>query len=71
MYLDNEGRMVNYQAFRESVYRAGISPKLRKNMWRHLLNVYPEGEKSADPRGRGEYTSVLKRSILSCKIEEL
>ncbi|KAF6029563.1 TBC1D25 [Bugula neritina] len=42
-YLDCEGRMTNYQAFRENVYLGGISHSLRKIAWRHLLCVFPEG----------------------------
>lgn len=42
-FLDSEGRLVDQQAFRESVYRGGVCRKLRKIVWRHLLNVFPEG----------------------------
>lgn len=43
-YLDDKGRVVNYQGFRESVYIAGIAPSMRKIAWRHLLCVFPEGK---------------------------
>ena len=45
-YLDADGRMVNYEAFRESIYYGGVEPSLRKVVWRHLLCVFPEGMQS-------------------------
>ena len=42
-YLDDEGRLIDYQSFRESIYSGGISSSMRKIAWRHLLCVFPEG----------------------------
>jgi len=43
-YMDSDGKLISVRAFRESVYQGGIEPSLRKVAWRHLLNVFPEGE---------------------------
>ncbi|XP_067929294.1 TBC1 domain family member 25-like [Watersipora subatra] len=48
-YLDCEGRIVNYQGFRESIYLGGVAPSMRKIAWRHLLCVFPE-DMTADER---------------------
>ena len=42
-FLDSVGHLVQPQQFRLSVYQGGVEPSLRRVVWRHLLNVYPEG----------------------------
>lgn len=42
-FLDDVGHLIQPQQFRLSVYQGGVEPSLRKVVWRHLLNVYPEG----------------------------
>lgn len=42
-YLDCEGRLVKPKELRLSVYHGGLEPSLRKVVWKHILNVYPEG----------------------------
>ncbi|CAH1783631.1 unnamed protein product [Owenia fusiformis] len=42
-FMDAVGHLVQPQAFRLSVYQGGVEPSLRKVVWRHLLNIYPEG----------------------------
>ena len=42
-FLDAVGHLVRPEEFRLSVYLGGVEPALRSVVWRHLLNVYPEG----------------------------
>ncbi|XP_013412563.2 TBC1 domain family member 25-like isoform X2 [Lingula anatina] len=42
-FLDSDGCLLNPQEFRFSVYQGGVEPSLRKVVWRHLLNVFPDG----------------------------
>ncbi|XP_064632249.1 TBC1 domain family member 25-like isoform X2 [Lineus longissimus] len=42
-YLDTEGRLVRPHEFRLSIYKGGVENSLRRVVWRHILNVYPEG----------------------------
>ena len=42
-FLDDVGHMIQPQQFRLSVYQGGVEPSLRKVVWRHLLNAYPDG----------------------------
>jgi len=56
-YLDADGRMVNYEAFRESIYYGGVEPALRKVVWRHLLCVFPK-----DLTGKQREQYLQKRS---------
>lgn len=42
-YLDGDGRLVQSRELRHSVYLGGVEPSLRKVVWKHVLNVYPEG----------------------------
>ncbi|XP_074644682.1 TBC1 domain family member 25-like [Tubulanus polymorphus] len=41
-FLDGDGRLMHQQALRLSVYRGGVEPSLRRVVWRHLLNLFPE-----------------------------
>lgn len=42
-YMDSNGKFVNEKAFRESIFQGGIDPSMRKEAWKHLLNVFPSG----------------------------
>ena len=42
-FMDAVGHMVRPDEFRLMVYQGGVEPSLRSVVWRHLLNVYPEG----------------------------
>lgn len=42
-FLDQEGRVKCQRKLRIGIYRRGIDCSLRKVIWKHLLNVYPEG----------------------------
>lgn len=41
--LDGEGRLLKPRELRLAVYQGGVEPSLRKVVWKHILNVYPEG----------------------------
>ncbi|OQR73730.1 TBC1 domain family member 25-like [Tropilaelaps mercedesae] len=41
-FLDSDDRLIQPQELRKSVFRGGIEPNLRKTVWKHILNVYPE-----------------------------
>ncbi|XP_012265470.2 TBC1 domain family member 15 isoform X2 [Athalia rosae] len=38
---DSEGRISNSEALKEMIFRGGISPSLRYEVWKYLLNYYP------------------------------
>lgn len=42
-FLDNVGLITNTSKLREVIYCGGIEPSLRKVVWKHILNVYPDG----------------------------
>lgn len=42
-FLDAVGQITNPTKLREVIYCGGIDPSLRKVVWKHILNVYPEG----------------------------
>ena len=42
-FLDGVGVIIRHQEFRLCVYQGGIDQSLRRVVWRHLLNIYPEG----------------------------
>ncbi|CAH4006386.1 unnamed protein product [Pieris brassicae] len=42
-FLDAVGLINNTTKLREVIYCGGIEPSLRKVVWKHILNVYPEG----------------------------
>ncbi|KAJ0181979.1 hypothetical protein K1T71_002701 [Dendrolimus kikuchii] len=43
VFLDAVGQINNTAKLREVIYCGGIDPSLRKVVWKHILNVYPEG----------------------------
>jgi len=40
-YLDQNGRMLKPEELRLRVYHGGVTPALRKVVWRMLLNIFP------------------------------
>lgn len=42
-YLDGEGRLLKPRELRLAVYKGGVESSLRKVVWKHILNVYPDG----------------------------
>ncbi|XP_023289174.1 TBC1 domain family member 25 isoform X2 [Orussus abietinus] len=42
-FLDPVGQVVHSKELRAVIYFGGIEPSLRKVVWKHILNVYPEG----------------------------
>ncbi|XP_071484889.1 TBC1 domain family member 25-like [Diadema antillarum] len=42
-FLDPLGRLERPHELRIRVYKGGVESSLRKVVWRHLLNIYPEG----------------------------
>ncbi|GAA6105031.1 TBC1 domain family member 17 isoform X1, partial [Tachysurus ichikawai] len=40
-FLDSDGRVTNPQKVKELVFRGGIVPSLRKELWKFLLGFYP------------------------------
>lgn len=42
-FLDSEGKVVQPKELRLNIYQGGIEPSLRKVVWKHILNVYPNG----------------------------
>ena len=65
-FLDAVGHLTQPEQFRLCVYHGGIEPSLRKVVWRHLLNIYPEG---LNGRVRFEYLR-MKSSEYVCLRDE-
>ena len=42
-FLDPIGQVIESKELRAVIYFGGIEPSLRKVVWKHILNVYPEG----------------------------
>ena len=65
-FLDAVGHLTQPEQFRLCVYHGGVEPSLRKVVWRHLLNIYPEG---LNGRVRFEYLR-MKSSEYVCLRDE-
>lgn len=57
-FLDAVGHLVQPQQFRLSVYQGGVEPSLRRVVWRHLLNIYPD-----KMTGRERFDYLTRKSI--------
>lgn len=42
-FLDSVGQIVYPNNLRQVIYEGGIDPSLRRVVWKHILNVYPDG----------------------------
>lgn len=42
-FLDPIGQIIQSKELRAVIYFGGIEPSLRKVVWKHILNIYPEG----------------------------
>lgn len=42
-YCDSVGRIIQPEQLRRVIYIGGIDPSLRRVVWKHILNVYPDG----------------------------
>ncbi|CAH0748835.1 unnamed protein product [Diatraea saccharalis] len=65
-FLDAVGQINNPIKLREVIYCGGIEPSLRKVVWKHILNVYPEGMTGKErmdyiKRKANEYYSLRAR----------
>ena len=40
-FFDAEGRLEHPHDFRQAVYEGGVEPSCRKNIWCHILNIWP------------------------------
>ncbi|KAG7311361.1 hypothetical protein JYU34_002400 [Plutella xylostella] len=65
-FLDGVGQITNVPRLREVIYCGGIDPSLRKVVWKHILNVYPEGMTGKErmdyiKRKANEYYALRKK----------
>lgn len=63
-FLDSVGQIVHPHDLRNVIYAGGIDPSLRRVVWKHLLNVYPDGMTGRDrmdymKRKAAEYHRLL------------
>lgn len=42
-FLDSVGQIIQPSTLRKVIYSGGIDPSLRRVVWKHILNVYPDG----------------------------
>ncbi|XP_055549256.1 uncharacterized protein LOC129732412 isoform X2 [Wyeomyia smithii] len=42
-FCDSVGQIVESEQLRKVIYLGGIDPSLRRVVWKHILNVYPDG----------------------------
>ncbi|XP_071809913.1 TBC1 domain family member 25-like [Asterias amurensis] len=68
-YLDPVGHLERPHELRLRVYQGGIKPSLRKVVWRHLLNIFPEGlsgkERLEHVKAKSLEYHRLKKQLLS------
>lgn len=65
-YLDSDGHMVKPGEFRLSIYQGGTEPSLRRVVWRHLLNIFPE---SLSGRERFDYMKRKENEYFALREE--
>ncbi|XP_053690581.1 uncharacterized protein LOC128739177 [Sabethes cyaneus] len=42
-FCDSVGQIIESEQLRKVIYLGGIDPSLRRVVWKHILNVYPDG----------------------------
>ncbi|XP_015109656.1 TBC1 domain family member 25 [Diachasma alloeum] len=63
-FLDPIGQVMSSKDLRAVIYFGGIEPSLRKVVWKHILNVYPEGMSG---RQRMDYMKRKSQEYLSLR----
>ncbi|XP_058802588.1 TBC1 domain family member 25 isoform X2 [Phymastichus coffea] len=56
-FLDPIGQIIQSKELRAVIYFGGIEPSLRKVVWKHILNVYPDGMSAY-------VTSMVRKDVL-------
>ncbi|XP_072026387.1 LOW QUALITY PROTEIN: TBC1 domain family member 25-like [Amphiura filiformis] len=68
-FLDPTGRLLRPKQLRLRVYQGGIDHSLRRVVWRHLLNVFPDGlsgkERMEHVRVKSNEYEQLKKKLLN------
>ena len=65
-YMNSGGMLISPQEFRLNIYQGGVEPSLRRVVWRHLLNVYPEGMTGQE---RFDYMKLKSREYYKLRDE--
>ncbi len=47
-FLDSDGRIVQFNDLKQRIFEGGVEADLRKIVWRHLLNIYPQDLESRE-----------------------
>lgn len=63
VFLDFEGRMVDANQFRESVFYHGVAPEVRSMAWKFLLGYFPASSTYSE---RDELVSSRRYPFLVC-----
>lgn len=74
VFLDAAGRVVDEKGLRMRIFRAGVEPSIRKEVWKLLLGMYPAGRTGAHRHAflqqrRQEYDRIKAQwtSITDCQ----
>ncbi|XP_067006991.2 uncharacterized protein [Anabrus simplex] len=65
-FLDPIGQVVQSRELRTAIYLGGIDPSLRKVVWKHILNVYPEGFSGKERMDYMKKKSLEYQSLRDC-----
>jgi TBC1 domain family member 25 len=64
-YCDSVGMVIHQTELRKVIYAGGIDPSLRRVVWKHILNVYPENF-----TGKERMDYMKRKSAEYCKLRE-
>lgn len=69
-FCDSVGQIVEPEQLRKVIYLGGIDPSLRRVIWKHILNVYPDGMTGRErmdymKRKSGEFTCLIDFDLLT------
>ncbi|XP_055645071.1 uncharacterized protein LOC129780624 [Toxorhynchites rutilus septentrionalis] len=65
-FLDSVGQIIEPDQLRKVIYLGGIDPSLRRVIWKHILNVYPDGM-----TGRERMNYMKKKSSEYYKLRDV
>lgn len=65
-FLDSVGQIVQAKNLRKVIYNGGIDPSLRRVVWKHILNVYPEGM-----TGRQRMDYMKQKAAEYCRLRDV
>ncbi|KAH8275327.1 hypothetical protein KR026_005114 [Drosophila bipectinata] len=70
LFLDALGQIQRKEELHRVIFLGGIDPSLRRVVWKHLLNVYPSGNRGLPLDGHQRMEFMRRKSEQYCRLRD-